>query len=251
MGNNNSSLGPPPACPSVPASVFEEVGRNYFIWGRNTAPACPRAPEPDPEIPCPSALSIAQRFIPPPAPAPPPGSAPPPTTAPAPRNMDDYVPPQRVIIPASNLIDDGIDLQNEFDLALNELVVTFPAGKVTPDISSNFTPTQTYGQEYNKALTRMLQLQEKYFMYKNSILQNSKNVLKEISILDEQINTLDNENKVLTDKLSSLKSSSYSAKGMLDDSKISRNQLLLGNICLFLIVSSVGYIYYKKRNGNA
>ena len=43
--------------------------------------------------------------------------------------MDDYVPPERIIIPASNLIDNGIDLQNEFDLALNELVVTFPTGK--------------------------------------------------------------------------------------------------------------------------
>ena len=238
MGN---VLAPPPALAPAPPGVCPAPV---------PAAACPLPPDPEPEIACPSALSLVQRFIPPPAPAPPPGSAPPPTTAPAPRNMDDYVPPERIIIPASNLIDNGIDLQNEFDLALNELVVTFPTGKLTPDISSNFTPTQTYGQEYNKALTRMLQLQEKYFMYKNSILQNSKNVLKEISVLDEQINTLDNENKVLTDKLSSLKSSSYSAKGMLDDSKISRNQLLLGNICLFLIVSSVGYIYYKKRNGN-
>jgi hypothetical protein len=236
MGN---VIAPPPALAPPPPGVCPAPV---------PAAACPLPPDPEPEIACPSALSLVQRFIPPPAPAP--GSAPPPTTAPAPRNMDDYVPPERIIIPASNLIDNGIDLQNEFDLALNELVATFPTGKLTPDISSNFTPTQTYGQEYNKALTRMLQLQEKYFMYKNSILQNSKNVLKEISVLDEQINTLDNENKVLTDKLSSLKSSSYSAKGMLDDSKISRNQLLLGNICLFLIVSSVGYIYYKKRNGN-
>ena len=70
-------------------------------------------------------------------------------------------------------------------------------------------------------------------------------------VLDEQINTLDNENKVLTDKLSSLKSSSYSAKGMLDDSKLSRNQLMIGNVFLFVIVTGVGYIYYKKTTGNA
>lgn len=162
---------------------------------------------------------------------------------PPPINMDDYVKPAPIILK-------GKDLQNEFDLALNELVATFPKGKFSPDAPSNFSPNKTYGQEYIEAQKRMIKLQEDYFMYKNDILKNSQSVLKDIILLDEKINSFDDQNKVLKDKLIDLKSSSFSSKGMLDDSKLSRNQLLLGNILLFFIVSSVGYTYYKKNTGN-
>ena len=158
--------------------------------------------------------------------------------------MDDYVPPAVILL-------NGIDLQNEFDVVLNNLVLAFPKGKITPDVSSNIVSTQTYADDYIFAQKAMFKLQEDYFLYKNSILKNSEEVLIKIKKLDDQIDALDNENKVLKDKLFSLKSSSYSAAGMLDDSKLSRNQLLLGNIFLFIIVSSVGYIYYKKTTGNS
>ena len=158
--------------------------------------------------------------------------------------MDDYVPPAVILL-------NGIDLQNEFDVTLNELVLTFPNGKFSPDVSSNNISSQTYGDDYNLAQNKMLQLQEDYFMYKNTILKNSQEVIMNIKMLDSQIDELDIEHKVLKDKLFNLKSSSYSAAGMLDDSKLTRNQLLLGNIFLFIIVSSVGYIYYKKNTGNS
>lgn len=159
--------------------------------------------------------------------------------------MDDYVAPPII------LLENGMDLQKEFDLVLNELVLSFPTGKVTPDLSSNYVPNKTYGEEYLTAQQRMIQLQEDYFMYRNKILKNNKMVVKKIEDLDSQINALDDENKVLKDKAISLRSSSYSAKGMLDDSKLSRNQLMVGNVFLFVIVTGVGYIYYKKTTGNA
>ena len=158
--------------------------------------------------------------------------------------MDDYVPPPI-------FIKDGKNLQNDFDVALNNLVATFPRGKYNPDVSSNFVSTQTYGQEYVAAQKIMLDLQEDFFLYKNSIVKNNQQIINDMNSLDTKINDLDIEIKTLKDQLDSLKGSSYSAEGMLDDSKLTRNQLLISNIILFLLISIFGTIYYKRFVKNA
>ena len=89
--------------------------------------------------------------------------------------MDDYVAPPII------LLENGMDLQKEFDLVLNELVLSFPTGKVTPDLSSNYVPNKTYGEEYLTAQQRMIQLQEERAKNTHQIYMNYKHGLMIIS----------------------------------------------------------------------
>ena len=73
-----------------------------------------------------------------------------------------------------------------------------------------------------------------------------KELLNKMNSIDDQINVLDKENKKLSRKIDEMANSSYSAEGMLDDSQITRNQIFYGNIILFIIMMSGGYMYYKK-----
>jgi len=83
-------------------------------------------------------------------------------------------------------------------------------------------------------------------LYKDELIRNNQTIIKNMNTIDEQINKLDDENKNLKTQLASLKGSSYSAEGMLDDSKITRNQILVGNIFLCIIVAGGGFMYYKN-----
>ena len=64
--------------------------------------------------------------------------------------------------------------------------------------------------------------------------------------IDDQVNILDQQNAILKNQVNELNNSGRSAEGMLDDSKITRNQILIGNIFLFIIVAGGGFVYYKK-----
>jgi hypothetical protein len=81
----------------------------------------------------------------------------------------------------------------------------------------------------------------------NNLVTNETNVmLKYVNGLDVTIRAIDIKNKKLLDKLNDLQSSTYSAEGLFDDAQLSRNQLLFGNVVLFLAISAGGYIGYKK-----
>ena len=111
---------------------------------------------------------------------------------------------------------------------------------------SETDPSRTNIQVYNSNMADMMALQNEYFMYKNSIIKNSQELMAKVNSVDDQINVLDAENKQLSIELDELASSSHSSEGLLDDSQITRNQMLYGNIVLFVIMAAGGFIYYKK-----
>jgi hypothetical protein len=149
---------------------------------------------------------------------------------------DDYVAPVF-------LTDEARDLNDRFYLILNNLVASFPNAKFKP---SDKQADKTNKAIYDENMGHMLSLQNDYFMYKNTVLRASEELLNDVKIIDDKINMLDAENKELKSKLNELAGSSHSAEGMLDDSQITRNQLFYGNIMLFIIMVSGGLLYYKK-----
>ena len=83
-------------------------------------------------------------------------------------------------------------------------------------------------------------------MFNNLVTKETNDMLKKVTKLDSDIRASDNKNKELHDKLIDLKGSTYSAEGLFDDAQISRNQILFGNVVLFLAISAGGDIGYKK-----
>jgi hypothetical protein len=144
------------------------------------------------------------------------------------------------------LTDQAKNLNDKFYLILNNLVDSYPEGKLNPSEKSNIDNTKTNIQVYNANMSEMVNLQRDYFLYKNSIVKSSQDLMKYINSVDDQINILDKENKSLNLQIQELITSSHSARGMLDDSQITRNQIFYGNIILFLIMAAGGYTYYKK-----
>ena len=80
------------------------------------------------------------------------------------------------------------------------------------------------------------------------MLKESENLSKHGKDIDEKINEMEEKNKTLKAKLDSIKASSDSATGMLDDTQLTRNQLFVGNIFLFILLIGGGYVFYKKTN---
>ena len=152
---------------------------------------------------------------------------------------DDYVEPVF-------LTNEARDLNDRFYLLLNNLVAMFPRAKLKPDEGSLNDSTVTNKQLYDITMDKMLDLQSAYFMYKNDTVRASEDLLNHVASVDAQINVMDVENKTLKTKLNEITSSSRSTEGMLDDSQLTRNQLLYGNVLLLLVMSMGGFIYYKN-----
>lgn len=154
-------------------------------------------------------------------------------------SLDNYIAPVF-------LTDQAKDLNDRFYLLLNNLVDIYPDYKLNPTTKSTIDNTKTNLQVYTDNMTLINNLQTEYFIYKNSIVSNSLELLKEMNSIDDEINVLDNENKKMSKQIDEMANSSYSAEGMLDDSQITRNQIFYGNIILFIMMVYGGYIYYKK-----
>ena len=137
-------------------------------------------------------------------------------------------------------------LNDRFFLLLNEIVKIFPDAKIKPTVMSTYDKSKTNKQLYDFSIDQMLKLQTEYFMFNNLVTRETNDMLKKLIKLDSNIRTTDNKNKELHDKLIDLKGSTYSAEGLFDDAQISRNQILFGNVVLFLAISAGGYIGYKK-----
>jgi len=144
------------------------------------------------------------------------------------------------------LTDRAKELNDTFYLLLNNLVKNYPEYKLHPTVLSSEDRTKTNVVVYQTYMTAMTKLQNDYFLYKNEILRNSEEKLKEVNLIDDKINSLDKENSDLTKQLAEMSNSSYSAEGMLDDTQITRNQILYGNVILFIIMATGGYMYYKN-----
>ena len=152
---------------------------------------------------------------------------------------DDYIPPVF-------LSDQARELNDRFYLLLNNLVAAFPYAKIKPNDPTTYDANITNQADFDNNMALMLQLQNDYFLYKNSVVSNSQAVLKEMHAIDNQVNILDQQNAILRTQVNELSNSGRSAEGMLDDSQVTRNQLFYGNIILCIIMASGGYLYYKK-----
>jgi hypothetical protein len=128
------------------------------------------------------------------------------------------------------------ELNDKFYLILNEIIKAYPSVKANGANSA----------AYELNMQNMEKLQNDYFLYKNQVITMSETVQKSITASDVQINSMENQSKVLKIQLTNLKDSSKSAEGLFDDAQITRNQLLTSNFVLFGIMVGGGYMYYKS-----
>ena len=128
---------------------------------------------------------------------------------------------------------------------------SYPSSKASPDGIAIYNRSETNEEMHKANMSKMLNLQNEYFIYKNDVIKSNETIQSEIKEIDTQLNGLEAQNKVLTTQLESLKGSSYSAEGLFDDAQITRNQLFFSNIVLFGTIAGIGYMYYKKiKNAN-
>jgi hypothetical protein len=138
------------------------------------------------------------------------------------------------------------DLNDKFYLLLNEIVKTYPPALSQASSPSKFDSNQTNNGIYTANMAQMLSLQNEYFLYKNNVVRASQAMDKAIQAINDKITTLEGKNKVLNAEYANLKSTSYSAEGLFDDTQISRNQLLISNFILFAVMCGGGFMYYKS-----
>jgi len=142
------------------------------------------------------------------------------------------------------------ELNDRFFLLLNEIVKVFPDSKINPETASIYDLEKNNKEMYNEAMNKMLELQNEYFMFNNTITKETNNMLDYLTNLDKNIQSIDINNKKLLSRLSDLKSSSHSAEGLFDDAILSRNEILFGNTVLFLAISAGGYLGYNMIKNN-
>ena len=146
------------------------------------------------------------------------------------------------------LNDKASELNDKFYLILNEIVNTYPTAKLEGSNPSKYDRSVTNDAIYKANMKEMVSLQNDYFLYKNDVVRNSESIQKIIHALDKEINGLEAQNKVLNAQFANLKSTSYSAEGLFDDTQITRNQLLISNFILFGVMCAGGFIYYKSMS---
>jgi hypothetical protein len=134
------------------------------------------------------------------------------------------------------------ELNTQFYVLLNNITASYPDAKI------NVADTEKQAT-YNANMIRMQQLQSDYFIYRNKVVKESESLSNAGQELDKQVNDLDGKIKIVQDKIDDLKNSGYSAEGMLDDTKLTRNQIAFGNIVLAGILIASGYMLYKKGFG--
>ena len=145
------------------------------------------------------------------------------------------------------LTDKAADLNDKFYLILNEMVKTYTTSKMNPASPSKYDRRKSNSTIFYENMKLMMELQNQYFLYKNDVVRATEKIDKVIEITDKKINTLEAQNKVLSAQLANLKSSSHSAEGLFDDTKITRNQLLISNFILFGVMCGGGFLYYKNN----
>ena len=94
-------------------------------------------------------------------------------------------------------------------------------------------------------MNNLLNTQTSYFMIDNKITKLSNELLNHGKDLDNQTKDINIIIKKLSNRIDSLKSSSNSAKGLFDDTILTRNQLYTSNIILFLCIITSVSIGYK------
>ena len=142
------------------------------------------------------------------------------------------------------------ELNDKFYLILNNIVENYPKQRLLDD-ADEATATNPDVLKYRDGISKMTTLQNEYFLYKNDILKESESLSSYGKGLDVKINEYEEKNKNIRTKLSAIKASSNSAVGMLDDTQLTRNQLYVGDIILFLLTVMGGYVLYKINTNSS
>lgn len=150
--------------------------------------------------------------------------------------MKNYIDPEE-------LLNESKMLNDEFFLYLSKIVNVFPEAKLNPLTVNNNGNTNI--ELYNGSMNNLLNTQSSYFMIDNKITKLSNELLNYGKDLDNQTKDINIIIKKLSNRLDSLKSSSNSAKGLFDDTILTRNQLYTSNIILFLCIITSVSIGYK------
>jgi len=134
------------------------------------------------------------------------------------------------------------DLNTRYYSVIENLAKFFPRTKLYPEFKAYSTP-------FTKDTSEMTKLQSDFFLFKNDLESDIDHLDKDIRSVNEQIAATEKENKMLTEKLASLRNSNDASYGMLQDTKLLYNQLLTGNWVLFVVL--VGVIYkYRSSSGS-
>ena len=95
-------------------------------------------------------------------------------------------------------------------------------------------------------MNSMKKLQSDYFLHKNLVAKEGENMSNGTVLIDTEITRLEEDNKQIQKRLDELINTDNSAEGILDDTKMTRNQIFFGNIVLFATIVGGGYLYFKK-----
>ena len=147
-------------------------------------------------------------------------------------------PPTPQYVAPAYLIDRAKELNDKFHVLLNQIVKVYPDAK--------FTPSSQDSTKFNTFMNLMRDNQSEYFLLYNDVIVASETLSKTGKNIDAQIEYLNTQIKLTKGKLDDLKNSGYSAEGMLDDTKLTRNQVFFGNVVIFLILAGSCYMIYKK-----
>jgi hypothetical protein len=132
-----------------------------------------------------------------------------------------------------------IELNNTFGLILDELVTVMPKYKTHPDITA-------YSNKYIADMANFQELYNKFFLFKNSLEKKINTNNTNVAQINEQINKLEKQNRVLRARLVALTNSNDAGEGMLIDTKLLHNQQYIGNWILFGVLLTSGVLYYRK-----
>jgi hypothetical protein len=146
------------------------------------------------------------------------------------------------------------DLNDRFYVLLDEMVKNYPKYRTSAAAGTGTASTagpSTASADYEKNRSDMKRLENEYFLFKNSVIKENEKMSAFGKNIETQMKQLDADSGILKDSLNSLKGSDGSAAGLLDDTQLTRNQMVFGNVILALCMLIGGYIYYTKNKSNA
>ena len=130
-------------------------------------------------------------------------------------------------------------LNADYSVILNELTNNFPYAKAYPK-------EDKYTSQYSNDETNLTKLQADLFLLLEGLQNDITNTSDSISRMVKQINKLEIDNGKLMMKLQTLSDLSEGAVGMYNDSNFIYNYKYYENLVFFLIISGLGYTFYKS-----
>ena len=143
-------------------------------------------------------------------------------------------------MPSSSFADANKELIQRYNIIIGEIVKTYPNYKANPTFNE-------YDSAYTKNINNLQKLQADIFLLKNNISKNIDTTQQDITQVDETLYKLEEENKVLRQRLADLNNSDNAANGMLYDSKTLYKQQFISNCILFLSLGTAAYMVFSGK----